>query len=119
MEVGEFEGITNALLKKHQERIVTSNDNSQKEDLVSSWDVPYETLLRQLSDSNTTASRLDLLQQIEAEQRARVDIEATLDGIARSLGSSMESLLEMKEIQPNDVIDDCYEASVEFYLHTC
>ena len=118
MKVGQFQGITNALLERRESKIV-ARDNMKNEDAVLSWDVPYETLVRQLPTSNTTESRMDLLQQLEAEQNARVDIEATLERIARRLGSSTDLLLQMKETFPNDVLDDCYETNVELYMHTC
>jgi len=119
MDVGEFQGIINTLLKKQKTKASTSNKMDISEDLVSSWDVAYEALVRQLQESNTTSSRLDLLKQLEAEQQARVDIETTLRDIAMELGSSIDSLKEIRDILPSDELDDCYEASVEFYLHTC
>merc|ERR1711973_163577 len=115
MDVGEFQGIVNALLKNQKPRTATSRRLDNTEDLVLSWDVPYESLLRQLQESNTTSSRLDLLHQLEAEQQARVDIETTLRDIAMMLGSNMDLLMDMRDIQPNDTLDDCYEASVELY----
>jgi len=119
MEVGEFEGITNALLERRAKKIIKTSDMVNRKDLVSSWDIPYEALVRQLSDNNTTASRLDILEKIQTEQFARLQINSTLENIAKNLGESFDELLEMKEIHPNDFIDDCYETNVEKYLGIC
>ena len=111
MHVGAFQGVTNALMAKRSA--------APMDDLVSSWDVPFQVLLRELDDANTTLARSEIVKQLIIEQKSRLAIRKTLERIAGRLGSSEAMVLRTSVLKPDLEVDRCYEASVDEYMGSC
>merc|ERR1712183_1015314 len=92
MHVGAFQGVTNALMTKRRPPMA---------DLVSSWDVPFQVLLRDLDQANSTSTRSDIVQQLVVEQKTRLAIRKTLERIAGRLGSSDVMMLRAGGLKPD------------------
>jgi len=88
-------------------------------DAVPTWDVPYMTLLHQLQDANTTQERMELLHELQVEQKAHVEIKETFEKIASKLSSNPALMMHVQETETTEEQDHCYDSSVIKYLETC
>jgi len=114
MHVGAFQGVANSLMTSSRKR------GAPIRDLVESWDVPYQTLMRQLEEENTTVARMEIVQQLQVEQRSRLAVRNNLERIVGRMGTSDVLLVRLNDVSgPSVVVDRCYEEAVDEYLGTC
>jgi len=110
MHVGAFQGVANALRK---------TSTPPMDDLVESWDVPYQVLLRELDQANTTEVRSDIVSQLLVDQKSRIAIRKTLERIAGRLGSNDVMIQREGGLEASLEVDLCYEGSVDEYMGSC
>merc|ERR1719494_74154 len=88
-------------------------------DYVRSWDVKYHSLLRQLEKATTTEERLDLLKEMEIEEKTKQDIEDSLKQIAVQLVSEPSYMFAATTKETTLLAEHCYESAVDAYTKAC
>merc|ERR1719494_841338 len=88
-------------------------------DYVRSWDVKYHSLLRQLEKATTTEERLDLLKEMEVEEKTKQDIEDSLKQIAVQLVSEPSYMFAATTKETTLLAEHCYESAVDAYTKAC
>jgi len=73
----------------------------------------------QLEDANTTESRLEILHEMQLEQKAQYAIRETMEGIVKKLTPDPALMMQVKESRPTQEQDECYEQALGRYLETC
>lgn len=107
MKIGQFQGNVNTAPSKESFPPIT--------DAVPSYDVPYMSLLHQLQDANTTEARLEVLHEMQLEQKAQFEIRETMEGIVQRLTPNPALMMQVKEAKPNAEQYHCYELAREIF----
>merc|ERR1712002_29383 len=78
MHVSEFQGNAKVASSPKASRL-------QITDAVPTYDVPYMLLLHQLRDANATERRLEILHEMNLEQRTQLAIRESMEGVVKRL----------------------------------
>jgi len=88
-------------------------------DLVRSWDVKYHSLFKQLEKATSTEERLQLLKEMETEEKTKQAVEDSLKQIAVQLVADPSYMFAASTKETSLLEDYCYEKAVDLFTQTC